>query len=444
MFAELHGKFDARHPETADRSEDLLTSAVFGALRHLPRAAVVALCGAVGVPVDPHAARGARVLLWPQVPMPKWPGKVIEPDVLIVVGKQPVVFEAKLHSPFGYYLEPNAPTEPQLHQLAVQYAAVCAWAAGERLLPPVIVAVTAPQQRPTTDLDRAAHDVLRLCPGTDARVFRWLPWWRIAEVLSHLPELRPHERTLVDDVLAYMEMRGVRRVFNGFKPEDYWLVSAAQRVAGERVYPQVQNFVEDLAAVLDDDGIGWSQPSYRSMWLPLGASTSKPTDWTRGWVGVEFWPKEWPKRHGKLGSHLSLYMLFDFLDPALEVGLSIPGPGVAAAQVHWQDLLAKLVVALRELPAGYELVVDPGDVSRPTRVQDAATVDEDWFSGTISVLTTTAHLRLRRRVDPLQATVQQARELMLGLRDELNAIGDVWWDLVRAVGYLAPGGEHPS
>jgi hypothetical protein len=275
-------------------------------------------------------------------------------------------------------------------------------------------------------------------------VFRWLPWWQIAEVLSHLTELRVHEQTLLEDVLAYMEMRGVRRVFNGFQSEDYWLISAAQRVAGQRVYPQIQNFVEDLAAVLDDDEIGWSQPSYRSMWLALGASTSKPTDWTRGWLGVQFWPRAWPKRQGKLGSNLALYTLFDFLDPALEVGLSIPGPGVAAAQSSWPDLLPELVAGLQKLPAGYELVIDPGDVSRPTRVQDAATVDEDWFAGTISVLTTTAHLRLRRRVDPLQATVQQARELIHGLRDEVNTIGDVWWDIVRAVGYLAPEGKPPA
>jgi hypothetical protein len=79
MLAELHGKFDPDRPETADRSEDLLTSAVFGAVRHLPRAALAALCAAIGLPVDAKAARAARILLWPQVPMPKWPGKVIEP-----------------------------------------------------------------------------------------------------------------------------------------------------------------------------------------------------------------------------------------------------------------------------------------------------------------------------------------------------------------------------
>jgi hypothetical protein len=37
MLAELRGKFDPDHPEAAERSEDLLTSAVFGAVRHLPR-----------------------------------------------------------------------------------------------------------------------------------------------------------------------------------------------------------------------------------------------------------------------------------------------------------------------------------------------------------------------------------------------------------------------
>ncbi|KGH48639.1 hypothetical protein IN07_01385 [Modestobacter caceresii] len=346
MLAELHGKFDPDRPETADRSEDLLTSAVFGAVRHLPRAALAALCAAIGLPADAKAARAARILLWPQVPMPKWPGKVIEPDVIVVVGRQPVVFEAKLHSPFGLYLDPNEPSGQPLHQLAVQYAAVSAWAAGERLLPPVVAAVTAPPQRPSIDLARASHDVTRLSRGTSADVFRWLPWWRIAEVLDGLPELRVHERTLVDDLLRYMEKKGVRRVFTGFQAEDYWLISAAQRVAGDRVYPQVRTFVEDLAAVLDSDQIGWSQPGCRSMWLPLGASTSKPTDCTRGWLGAQFWPKAWPQRHGRLGSNLALYVLFDFLNPALEVGLSIPGPGVAAVQPGWPDHLPNLVNAI--------------------------------------------------------------------------------------------------
>jgi hypothetical protein len=86
----------------------------------------------------------------------------------------------------------------------------------------------------------------------------------------------------------------------------------------------------------------------------------------------------------------------------------------------------------------YELVIDSGDVARPTRAHDAATVEEDWFNGAMAALTTTAHLRVRRRVDPLQATVQQARELLLAVRDDLEGMGESWWNLARAVGYLTP------
>ena len=197
MLAELHGKLDPDPATAVDRSEDLLTSAVFGAVRHLLRHALVAVCEAAGVVVDASAASKARVELWPRIPMPRRPGVWIEPDVIVVIGRQPLVFEAKLHSPFGMYPDPGDPDAPSLHQMAVQYAALRAWAAGERLLPPVIVAVTAPPHRPVGDLSRAAADVVRLCPDAPDGVLRWLPWSRIAAVLEALGDLRVHERTLV-------------------------------------------------------------------------------------------------------------------------------------------------------------------------------------------------------------------------------------------------------
>lgn len=43
VLAELHGKFDPERVLALDRSEDLLTSAVSGAIRHAPRSAVSAL-----------------------------------------------------------------------------------------------------------------------------------------------------------------------------------------------------------------------------------------------------------------------------------------------------------------------------------------------------------------------------------------------------------------
>jgi hypothetical protein len=44
-------------------------------------------------------------------------------------------------------------------------------------------------------------------------------------------------------------------------------------------------------------------------------------------------------------------------------------------------------------------------------------------------------------VDPLQATVQQARELLLAVRSDVDAMGEAWWNLVRSVGYIAGHGD---
>ena len=91
---------------------------------------------------------------------------------------------------------------------------------------------------------------------------------------------------------------------------------------------------------------------------------------------------------------------------------------------------------MNQLPVGYDVVVDTADVSRPIRSSDAVSVDASWFSNALAVLTNTAHLRLRRRIDPLHTTVQEARELILGVRDAVDAARDAWWDLARSVDYI--------
>ncbi|WP_336031006.1 hypothetical protein [Geodermatophilus sp. FMUSA9-8] len=443
MLAELRGKLDPEGSTAVDRSEDLLTDAVFGAFRHLPRRATVALLATVGVAVTAKDAELGRVELWPRMPITRWPGVLIEPDVVVVVGKQPVVFEAKLHSPFHSYHDPKAPAAGPIHQLAGQYAAVREWAAGEKLHPPIVVAVTAPSAPPEQDLREAIAGARHLHPDTAGDTFRWLPWYRIATVLEGLERLQVHERTHVEDVLAFMDRRGVRRVFTGFNAEDYWLVSAAQRVAGDRLYPQIQTFVADLADVLADDEIGWSQPNWRAMWMNAGGSMTKPTDWTRGWIGAAFWPQVWPTR-GTKGASLAQYALFDFLEPALEIGLSIPGPGVAAAQKNWSPHLAAVATALNGLPDHYELVVDGGDLARPSRAIPAAAVDADWLTAAVNVLLGTAHLRLRRRSDPLHATVQAAREMLVELRDDLLKVGEPLWDMLATVEYIHSPFQRPE
>ena len=108
MLAELYGKLDPDGGVPADRSEDLLTEAVFGSLRYLPYTVALAeILRSVGANVTRSGLSDAQVLLWQTVPIgPAWPGKAIEPDVIVIVGTTMVVFEAKLFSPFGSYHQP--------------------------------------------------------------------------------------------------------------------------------------------------------------------------------------------------------------------------------------------------------------------------------------------------------------------------------------------------
>lgn len=308
MLAELRGKLDPDRVDPVERSEDLLTDAVFGAVRHLPYERVLgAVLAEVGVTPTTADLRSAEVVLWPSAPMPVWPGRVVQPDVIVTAGRHVVVFEAKLNSPFGSYHDPRHPDRQKLHQLAVQYAAVAAWAAGTRRTPPVVVAVTAPPAQPVADLAQAAADVVRLVPGAPPDAIRWLPWHRLAQVFADSTDkLHRHEQRLVADVLDLMDKRGVRHVFQGLQSEDYYLVTAATRVAADRLYPELRTFFNDLTAVLDDDGIGWSQPTYKGMWLGGGSTAvHRPAAWARSFVGAQYWPKTWPAR-GKLGTNLAL------------------------------------------------------------------------------------------------------------------------------------------
>ncbi len=435
MLAEIHGKLSADHADAVERSEDLLTDAVFGSLRHLPYdTALAAVLDLAGVTMTPAELRDCEVLLWPQVPLAGWTGKFVEPDVIVRVGKRLIVFEAKLYSPFDTsYQDPASAVPNGLHQLAVQFHAVSAWAAGAGRRLERVVAVTASTQRPVEDLDVARADAAHL--GHSAATFDWLSWHQIGTALEAVPGLGRHEHVHVADLLTLMEQRGVRRVFTGFAMEDYWTVAAAQHVAAERLYPQIRTFVEELTSVLDANEIGWSQPGWRGMWLG-GTSTavSKPREWTRGHAGAQYWPKDWPTRR-KVGANLSLYAAFDFVDPALEVGLSIPGPGAAAAQSAWAQHLDALAEGLNKLQ-GLEVVADSGEITRPTKTIEPGAVTAAGLSGISAVFVTTAHLRLRRRLDVRALSVGDARDALLDVRDQATACEPLWHAL-RASGHIA-------
>jgi hypothetical protein len=438
VLAELRGKLDFE-TGSVDRSEDLLTAAVFGSLRYLPYSAVLAaVLRAVDVTVAAGDLARAHVRLWPTVPMPEWPGKQVEPDVMVIAGATVVVFEAKLFSPFGIYHDPADVAAPPYHQLAVQYAATKAWASGLGLADPVVVAVTADSTCPRASLDQAMSDVVRLTGAARVGSVKWLPWHRIAEILGNLKLQHRNEQAMVDDLLELMERRGVRKVFTEFAMEDYWLVTAAQRVASSRLYGQIKTFFDELTVVLDTDKVSWSQPGYKAMWLG-GASTAagKPVDWARSFVAAPYWPVIWPERSSvKYGANLALYASFDFLEPALEVGMSIPGPGVAFAQRLWTSHLRGLAKELSALDR-YELVLDAGDFSRPSRTSAAVDVTEEWLVAATGAMVNSAHLRIRRRLSIETVTVQQAREELAELQ---RAFADtaVLWSALRATGHIMP------
>ena len=80
-----------------------------------------------------------------------------------------------------------------------------------------------------------------------------------------------------------MEKRGVRHVYTGIDEEDWWLVSAAQRTARKRVYPQIAALARELQQTLEPDGIGWGTSEdkvehYHSFSLNL------PASWARSYL----------------------------------------------------------------------------------------------------------------------------------------------------------------
>jgi hypothetical protein len=277
MLAELRGKID---PEGQDggvaRSEDLLTEAVFGSVRYPRRLVLGPLLTKLSIEAKAADIANAKVLFWPTYPRPDWPGQRIEPDVVVLVGKQPVVFEAKLYSGFGHYL--TTPDGGQfIHQLAAQYQAVASWAKGEQMRSPIVVAVSRGPESPDSDLEKARNDLLDV--ATDPQVaIKWISWRDIARLLEKATGLQRHELDQRDDVLALGAKRNETRMFNGLRPEDYYLLTAAQRVAADSLYPDIRTFFDDLTSVLQIDDVRRVQPSRNAMWLSSGrVSESRAT-----------------------------------------------------------------------------------------------------------------------------------------------------------------------
>ena len=181
------------------------------------------------------------------------------------------------------------------------------------------------------------------------------------------------------------------------------------------------------------DGPGTSRAcGYRPAHRSLGRSIGD-----EGGVAAAYWPNNWPVRAGKNSAYVVLYVMFDFINPAIEVGFSIPGAGAAATRAAWPTVVPAAVAAVRCLHRGYELVSDSGDLAAPTATIATQVVDADWFDDRTGAMTGSGRVRLRRRdANPMTATVKQVHDMLIELRDDIASMGAGWWGLVSSLGYI--------
>lgn len=203
-----------------ERSEDLLTSNVFGMIRYVPTQSglVPILSRATGNHGSEFSALlqhvdGVQDKFWPW--LEEWPGHGCEPDVMLwlISGQQVrgiVVIEAKYLSGKSSVADPQAEfgSLPR-DQLAREW--VNAQRLGERERVPVyLVYVTAHPALPISELKDTQHDLAR-CGLPPARLL-WLSWFEIARGLDR-------SRPLLSDLRDLLEMRYEFRTFDGLRSD---------------------------------------------------------------------------------------------------------------------------------------------------------------------------------------------------------------------------------
>lgn len=385
MKAEVHGKVDPASTLPGDRMEDTLTDAVFSTLTYLP-AEVFAAVLAPLLPASAHPLDLAEPLVqfWPSLPTGT------EPDVVVTVDGWMVVFEAKYQSPF------STGSDPSDHQLVREWADARPVAHAQQLHGPVVVAVTAdPAQPPdiaqAKDCIAASADFagVDLDPG---EAVRWMSWQHIATVIeSHHPGLAPHEQTLVEDLFDLMERRGVRRMFEPFNPEDYWLINSANRVAAKRVFPAIAAFADELLSHLDGH-MTWGGAD-QGIWNYRSLGRTSPSSWPFSYVMLPFWPTDWPKR---IGTQAALVAMFNLREPRLEVGWFQSAKTISTAKTHWAPLADRLAEAFSTLGPDHLVTLASasiGDYANRDEFRQADARDAVWLEANLAKYTTLMAVR---------------------------------------------------
>lgn len=228
-LAEIHGKLSRQN----ENMEDILTSNVFSFFKYAPRQTFLfAFLLELSLDVTPEDALSAEFLFWPTY------ANKTEPDLVIVVGRYYLLFEAKYHSGFG---EETARTK---HQLVREIeGGVLEAASQDKIFK--IIAVTAHYY-----LD---SEIFQAVPENLRPDLIWINWQRIAllifEAIERHPDL-PAEILLFASDLYRLLLKKNLRYYEG--PRVLSAVSALHS-PGEAI------FFNASTAVYRGDFIGFAQ-----------------------------------------------------------------------------------------------------------------------------------------------------------------------------------------
>jgi hypothetical protein len=302
MRTELQGKLA--------RGEDGLTAAVFSVLRWLPAAVGLFPFLREAFPMEDWDDGEAQLQFWPCF------HDGTEPDVVLLTKGQAVVVEAKAGAGFG-----EQQLEREWHGLAEYFPA-----RGRR---PLLLALTDDATEPD------AVREFRAALADDGAACAWLPWTAVAAILrDSRPELTAEQRSLVDELLDFLRLRGVHVDYIGISPEDNWALAAAARSASERVYPQIAALQPALLTRLSPAGIVWGDSQQRVI-APWSRSFSWPHQWGVNALYLPFRDASWPAQ-----TDPTLVVLFDFFRARVCVGVRVSWPPDVAARTALLDALS--------------------------------------------------------------------------------------------------------
>ncbi|MDN7121465.1 hypothetical protein INN71_08685 [Nocardioides sp. ChNu-153] len=372
LQAELRGKTATASGDDT-RLEDTLTSAVVGGLAYLPRVALGAVLATTFPDVDWRTVDLDRATFqfWPSF------SDGTEPDVLLTVGQRLIVVEAKYRSGFG------------VRQLEREWEGAHELAAARGADEVLLLALTASTSGEPTEVAQ-----LRTKVGGGSRVAH-VSWHVLAGVLEGVDLETAGAERLRDDIVAVMERRGVRHVYTGIELEDWWLVSAAQRTARERVYPQVAALARELQQSLEPDGVRWGVREDKIV-HHHSTSLGLPASWARSYLQLPFWPRDFPVKGRGTSWWATFHVLLDFLQGDISVGYLTRPQTVTAARTDWAALVPQLLRATHSLDASWRITTSHGNLAVP----DQSTHPGEWREEELraSIARPASHIVLERRV----------------------------------------------